>query len=161
MGLVFLLLGSNLGDRLSHLQEARVLISRKLGKIITTSSVYQTKAWGETAQPDFYNQVIEIEPFHDAFATLKVLQEIENQMGRVRAEKWGSRLIDIDILLWDDAHIQKPELIIPHPYLAERRFTLVPLVEIAPKAIHPESKKTMLQLLEECQDPLAVSKVEL
>jgi 2-amino-4-hydroxy-6-hydroxymethyldihydropteridine diphosphokinase len=161
MSSAFLLLGSNLGDRLNNLQEARILISRELGKIITTSSIYQTQAWGNIAQPDFYNQVVEISPFHEPIETLKLLLKVENLMGRVRAEKRGNRLIDIDILLCHTIEIKTPELTIPHPYLHVRRFTLIPLVEIAPSAVHPVLQKTMQQLLDECPDPLAVSKVQL
>lgn len=161
MGSVFLLMGSNLGDRLNHLLEARHEISRQAGKIITASGVYQTEAWGNRSQPDFYNQVIEIEPVYEPHATLLLLLDIEKKLGRVRLEKYGSRVIDIDILFWNKEIIDQPDLIIPHPQLQHRRFVLVPMVEIAPTFIHPILNKTSLQLLDECTDELSVTRVEL
>lgn len=161
MGSVFLLLGSNLGDRLTNLFEARQHISRQAGKIITTSEIYRTAAWGYTNQPDFYNQAVEIEPFAPPHKTLLTLQDIEKKSGRVRTEKWGSRIIDIDILLWGSEHINLPNLVIPHPHLHERRFALVPLAEIAPHAVHPLFKKSIDQLLRECTDSLGVNRVDL
>lgn len=160
MGSVFLLMGSNLGDRLSHLLDARQHISRQAGKIVTVSSVYRTDAWGNHAQPDFYNQVIEIEPLAEPHLTLLTLLEIEKKMGRVRVEKYGSRIIDLDILIWKDVIIHQPDLVIPHPQIQYRRFTLEPLAEIAPAFIHPVLKKTSLQLLEECPDELTVNRVD-
>lgn len=161
MGSVFLLLGSNQGERLSNLLEARQQISRQSGKIVTASGIYQTAAWGNKNQSDFYNQAIEIEPFAEPQETLYSILAIEKEMGRVRKEKWGSRLIDIDILLWHNHHIQLPDLVIPHPHLTERRFALAPLAEIAPLAIHPLLNKNILQLLAECKDTLNVERVNL
>lgn len=161
MGSVFLLMGSNLGDRLNHLLDARQYISRQAGKIVTVSSVYRTDAWGNQAQPDFYNQVVEIEPLAEPHPTLLTLLEIEKKMGRVRVEKYGSRIIDLDILIWKDAIVHQADLVIPHPQIQFRRFTLVPLAEIAPAFLHPVVKKTFLQLLEECTDNLTVSRVNL
>lgn len=161
MGSVFLLLGSNLGDRLVNLLEARQRISRQLGKIVTASEIYQTAAWGDENQPDFYNQALEIEPLRGAHETLLLLLEIEKKMGRVRNERWGSRIIDIDILLWGNDRIELPDLIIPHPHLQERKFVLVPLAEIAPQTLHPILRKNIEQLLIECTDTLSVSRVDL
>lgn len=161
MGSVFLLLGSNLGERLANLLEARQLISRQSGKIVTASGIYRTAAWGDQTQPDFYNQALEMEPFAEPHETLLSLLEIEKKMGRVRNEKWGSRIIDIDIVLWGNDHIKLPDLIIPHPHLQDRKFVLVPLAEIAPQTIHPVLKKNILQLLAECTDTLGVSRVNL
>lgn len=161
MGSFFFLLGSNLGDRLANLQEAQLQISRAVGRIITASSTYKTAAWGNVNQPEFYNQAIEFEPLDDPHATLLKIQEIEKTMGRVREERWGSRLIDIDILIWDQEIVQNPDLIIPHAQLQHRRFALVPLVELAPDFVHPVLKKSFRQLLAECTDTLAVTKIEL
>jgi 2-amino-4-hydroxy-6-hydroxymethyldihydropteridine diphosphokinase len=161
MGSVFLLLGSNLGDRLANLLEARQHISRQAGKIVTASGIYRTAAWGDETQPDFYNQALEIDPFAGPRETLLSLLEIEKKMGRVRHEKWGSRVIDIDIVLWGNDHIELPDLTIPHPHLQDRRFVLVPLAEIAPQTVHPVLKKNILQLLAECTDTLGVSRVDL
>lgn len=161
MGSVFLVLGSNLGDRLTSLNEARQHISRQLGKIVTASGIYRTAAWGDETQPDFYNQALEIEPFAEPHETLLMLLGIEKKMGRVRNEKWGSRIIDIDILLWGSDHIELPDLIVPHPHLQHRRFVLVPLAEIAPQIVHPILKKKISQLLIECTDSLSVAQVDL
>lgn len=161
MGSVFLLLGSNMGDRLSHLLNAGQDISRQIGKIVTVSSIYRTAPWGNRDQPDFYNQVIEIDPFEDPHTTLLTLLEIEKKLGRVRSGKYGSRTIDIDILLWKDIIIRHPDLVIPHPQMQNRRFALEPLAEIAPAFMHPVLKKTSATLLKECTDELAVKRVEL
>lgn len=161
MGSVFLLLGSNQDDRVLNLHEARQQISRSGGKIITVSSVYQTEVWGDTARQEFYNQAIEIQPIDDPHKTLYSLLEIEKKMGRVRKEKWGDRLIDIDILLWEDQQIHQADLIVPHPYLHLRRFALIPLAEIAPGAIHPGFNKSIAQLLDECPDTLRVDRIKL
>lgn len=161
MGSVFLLMGSNLGDRFNHLLEARQHISRQVGKIVTVSSIYRTDAWGNHAQPDFFNQAIEVEPSEGPHPTLLTLLQIEKVMGRVRTEKYGSRTIDLDILIWKNTIVHQPDLIIPHPQLQHRRFALEPLAEIAPGYVHPVLKKTFLQLLEACTDDLTVNRVEL
>jgi 2-amino-4-hydroxy-6-hydroxymethyldihydropteridine diphosphokinase len=161
MGSVFLLMGSNLGDRFSHLLEARQHISRQVGKIVTVSSIYRTDAWGNHDQPDFFNQAVEIEPLQGPHPTLLTLLQIEKEMGRVRVEKYGSRIIDLDILIWKDAVVRQPDLIIPHPHMQHRRFALEPLVEIAAQGVHPVLRKTFSQLLEACTDELTVNRVEL
>ena len=161
MGSVFLLLGSNLGERHANLLEAQQHISRRAGKIVTTSSIYRTAAWGVESQPDFYNQAIEIEPFATPHETLGMLLEAEKKMGRVRKERWGSRLIDIDILLWGNDRIELPDLTIPHAQLPYRKFALGPLAEIAPQTVHPLLNKTILELLADCTDTLRVSRVAL
>jgi 2-amino-4-hydroxy-6-hydroxymethyldihydropteridine diphosphokinase len=158
---VFLLLGSNLGNPLSNLTEARQHISRQAGKIITQSSVYKTAAWGNTDQPDFYNQALEIQAYKTPQETLDTVLDIEKAMGRTRKTQWGSRLIDIDILLWDNEIIDRPTLSVPHPHLHHRRFVLIPLAEIAPEIIHPTLRKSITQLLLQCTDNLAVEKLRL
>jgi 2-amino-4-hydroxy-6-hydroxymethyldihydropteridine diphosphokinase len=156
---IFILLGSNLGDRQENLSRARQEISRSIGEIITTSSVYKTAAWGNTHQPDFYNQVIEISSSHDPEKLILDTQMIEKKMGRIQKEKWGPRIIDIDILFHGDSVISDENLTIPHPEISNRRFTLMPLAEIAPDFTHPILKKTVFKMLEDCKDNLPVEKV--
>ena len=156
---IFILLGSNLGDRQENLDRARQEISRSVGEIITTSSIYKTAAWGNTLQPDFYNQVIEIRSAHNPANLISSTQLIEQKMGRIREEKWGPRIIDIDILFYGDTIISIENLTIPHPEISNRRFTLLPLAEIASHFAHPVFKKSVLQLLEDCKDNLPVEKI--
>jgi len=143
---VFLLLGSNLGDRQLFLQQADEAISREVGNIIKRSSVYQTQSWGKTDEPDYLNQVLLVKTDLSPGDVLQRILAIEQTMGRRRAEKWGSRTIDIDILFYDDEVINEPDLVIPHPHLHERKFVLEPLAEIAPEYIHPVLNKSILQL---------------
>ena len=157
--LIFILLGSNLGDRHSNLNYARLEIGRLIGKIITTSSIYKTAAWGQMEQPDFYNQVIEIRSALSPEKMLSIVKNIEKKAGRVREEKWGPRIIDIDILFYGDYIIASDTLVIPHPHIPDRRFTLLPLAEIAYDFIHPVNKKSVNQMLDACTDKLAVEKL--
>jgi 2-amino-4-hydroxy-6-hydroxymethyldihydropteridine diphosphokinase len=153
----YLLLGANLGERLKTIQAAVVEIERLIGKIVAQSAVYETAAWGVTAQPAFLNQVVEIDtPLHPIDVLYYVLK-IEKSLGRERREHWGARTIDIDVLYYADVIMKMSDLIIPHPRLHERRFTLVPLAEIAPQYVHPVFKKTNEQLLMACEDDLQVS----
>jgi 2-amino-4-hydroxy-6-hydroxymethyldihydropteridine diphosphokinase len=156
---IFILLGTNKGDRLHYLSSAKELIEISVGEIIQQSSIYETAAWGKADQQDFLNQVIGIKSIHKPEPLLGILLKIENELGRQRIEKWGPREIDLDILFYSTEIIDTETLSIPHPAIAERRFTLVPLAEIAPSFIHPTLKKNMLQLLEECTDVLEVKKV--
>lgn len=155
----FLLLGSNEGDRTRLLRDARARIQSLAGAIVKASSLYQTTAWGNTEQAPFLNQVIEIETVLEPLDLLATLQKIEIELGRVRKEKWGPRPIDIDILFYGDVVMSTPMLSIPHPGTPERRFTLVPLTEIAGELVHPVLKKTMSELLASCKDALLVEKV--
>ena len=152
----YLLLGSNEGNREGYLETARREIVAQVGSCFITSSVYETAAWGKQDQSSFLNQVIGIETRLSAVDLLKTLLNIELKLGRTRAEKWGSRIIDIDILFYGEEIINTGDLIIPHPRIEERRFTLVPMVEIAADFIHPASRKSMTELLVDCKDDLEV-----
>ena len=156
---VFLLLGSNLGDRSVLLKQAIECIEEEIAPVIKQSAVYETQSWGKEDSPDYLNQVILIQTELSAQIILKKILNIEWKIGRVREEKWGPRLIDIDILFYGDALINEPELQVPHPELHKRRFTLEPLAEIAPKLIHPILTKNILQLKNELKDNLIVKKL--
>lgn len=159
MYITYLLLGSNLGNRKKYISSAISEIEAKLGSVAKRSSLYQTASWGKHDQPDFLNQVIELKTSLEPQALLSGVLSIEAVLGRKRVEKWGSRIIDIDILLYEDQIINDPELIIPHPYLAFRRFCLMPLSEIAPEFIHPILNKNIQQLLLELSDDLFVKRL--
>lgn len=148
----YLLLGANIGDRTETLQRAINLIKARVGPVIQQSGLYETAPWGVTAQPAFLNQVLAVETGLEPGDVLTQTQAIEEELGRVRREKWGARLIDIDLLYYDQLILQTDRLTIPHPYLHQRRFTLVPLAEIAPDFMHPVLQKTNGGLLVECED---------
>lgn len=156
---VFLLVGTNLGDRHDYLQRAIGQIGQLIGPIITLSSVYETQAWGKTDQPDYLNQVVIAQTNLQPHEVLKHILQIELNLGRKREEKWGARTIDIDILFYDEIVLNDPDLIIPHPQLQNRRFTLEPLAEVAPELIHPVLKQNMLYLKNNLQDCLIVKKL--
>lgn len=149
---VFLGLGSNLGNRAENLLMAQKLIEEKVGKILSKSSIYETAAWGITEQNAFLNQVLEIETIFSPNAVLHLVLKIEKDMGRIREIKWGERSIDIDVLYYNNEIISTENLTVPHPFIQERKFVLVPLCEIAAAFIHPKLKKSNLELLKNCQD---------
>ncbi len=155
----YILLGSNSGDRFFFLEQACKLLSKGVGSILKQSAIYETAAWGITEQAAFLNQVLFIESALGAEDLLTQILAIEEEMGRVRFQKWGERIIDIDILYFNDEMVELPNLIIPHPFIQDRRFTLVPLCEIAPDYLHPKFQKSNQVLLEECPDLLAVRQI--
>ena len=156
---IFLLLGSNLGNRGAYLQKAINLIETELGTVSQKSSIYETEAWGKTDEPNYLNQVVKVNTILSARQVLEKALQIETSMGRLREEKWGSRIIDIDILFYGHGIINQPGLIVPHPELHNRRFTLEPLSEIAPDLQHPILKKSIFQLKSELKDNLIVKKL--
>ncbi|MGO1244436.1 MAG: 2-amino-4-hydroxy-6-hydroxymethyldihydropteridine diphosphokinase [Sphingobacterium sp.] len=156
MNNAFLLLGANLGEPDRQLKDALKEINEKVGRITRYSSVYETEAWGVTDQPKFLNQVVNIETTLAPLQILEVIQGIEEKLGRVRLTTWGARVIDIDILYYNELQLDHERLIIPHPYIADRKFTLIPLCEIAPEYIHPVLKISNAEVLELCKDPLNV-----
>lgn len=156
MPTLFLGLGTNQGNRSRQLSIARGLCRQFFGELTGISPIYTTKAWGVEDQPDFLNQVIKISTELNPSICLTSALAIENLMGRVRQTHWGPRVIDVDLLYYDDQLIDTPKLSLPHPRIHERRFVLQPLVAIAPEWIDPKHQKTATQLLNECKDPLAV-----
>ena len=158
MNKAYLLTGSNLGDREEYLATARSFINEQCGTIVTASSLYETAAWGKTDQPSFLNQALELETALNAKQLIRRILKIEKMMGRIRDEKYGPRLIDIDILLFNNEKHNYEFLKVPHPEMQNRRFALLPLAEIAPRIIHPVLNKTINELLKECKDELPVKK---
>ncbi|MFM2136173.1 MAG: hypothetical protein RL021_1573 [Bacteroidota bacterium] len=156
MNRYFLLLGSNVGDRMDELNSALSLISRFIGIPDKISSVYETAAWGKTDQQPFLNQVVSGLTDLDPFEVMREALTAERLRGRIREAKWAPRTIDIDLLFFDDQRISEPELTVPHPMLHLRRFTLVPLCEIFPDFRHPVIGKPLCELLEELEDSLDV-----
>ncbi|WP_457126514.1 2-amino-4-hydroxy-6-hydroxymethyldihydropteridine diphosphokinase [Mucilaginibacter sp. HD30] len=159
MNNVFLLLGSNLGDRKLLLQMAVTKIAERVGGVLKQSALYETQSWGKAGEPDYLNQVVFLQTQLSSNKVLNEILKIETSMGRIRDEKWGSRLIDIDILFYNDEIIKQNDLVVPHPELHNRRFTLEPLVEIAPELVHPLLNKTMLELKKNLTDSLIVKKL--
>jgi len=142
---IYLSLGSNLGDRAHYLHEAISQLAPKV-KIITLSSVYETEPWGYADQPIFLNQVIKANTSLEPAELLAFLKEIEVSIGRQDTFRFGPRLIDLDILFYDDLILNTPKLTIPHPRIPERAFVLIPLAEIDPEMRHPVLGKTIQEL---------------
>jgi 2-amino-4-hydroxy-6-hydroxymethyldihydropteridine diphosphokinase len=159
MNTSYILLGSNIGNSHEQLLHAQKNIVADIGKIIASSSLYSTAAWGNTNQPDFLNQVLIIETDLTASKLLQSVLNIEKNMGRVRTIKNAPRIIDIDILFFNNDVLKLKNLTVPHPEIQNRRFVLTPLVELSPNFVHPSLKKTIHQLLIACKDPLNVQKI--
>ena len=152
MNNAYLQLGSNIGDRKKFLEVAESFISKDLGVIKKKSKIYESSPWGVDNQRFFLNQVLLLKTNLDSSNLLISIESIEKKMGRVRVKKWGERIIDIDILFFNNEIIETPDLYIPHRYISKRRFVLEPLFEIASNLNHPKYNKTISQLLEECID---------
>jgi 2-amino-4-hydroxy-6-hydroxymethyldihydropteridine diphosphokinase len=148
----YLLLGSNMGNRETFLSKALTEIDATIGKISKKSKIYQTEPWGEKEQEDFLNIAVEVETKLKPKKILEKIHEIEKLLDREETYKWGPREIDIDILFYGDEMISEVDLTIPHPFIHERKFTLIPLAEIAPELYHPIMGANIMDLLLECED---------
>jgi len=157
---VILSLGGNQGDVIQTFIETKQLIEKNIGLISKSSSLYKTAAWGETNQSDFLNHVILVTTNLFPIELLQECMKIEKQLGRVRTDKnrWKERIIDIDILFYNNETITLHDLEIPHPQIANRKFILIPLREISPNLVHPILKKTIKNLEKNCNDKLNVIK---
>ncbi|MFD1469453.1 2-amino-4-hydroxy-6-hydroxymethyldihydropteridine diphosphokinase [Hymenobacter caeli] len=153
--LAYLLLGSNLGDRAAYLRRARAGLAAA-GEIVAVSGLYETAAWGRADQPAYLNQAVALRTALAPAALLAHCLATEAAAGRERHERWGSRTLDVDILLYGNEIIDSQDLTVPHPRLPLRRFALVPLAEIAAAAVHPQLHQTVAELLAACPDELAV-----
>ncbi|WP_285008847.1 2-amino-4-hydroxy-6-hydroxymethyldihydropteridine diphosphokinase [Pedobacter faecalis] len=159
-GNVFLLLGSNMGDREKLIENAVKKVEETIGPVVSRSAVYHTAAWGKEDQESFLNIAVAVKTTLAPLAVLEAALLIEEELGRVRQEKWGARLIDIDIILYDNEVVDLPgRLQIPHPEMQRRRFVLEPLSEIAPQRMHPVLNKSVAELLQGLGDNLYVSRI--
>ena len=156
MNAAYLLIGGNLGDRLFFLAAAQEKMKQKGIVVSRQSSIYETEPWGISDQPSFLNQVLEVSTILTPKALLDQLLLVEQELGRVRTQKNGSRTIDIDILYFENEKINLPGLHIPHERIAIRKFVLIPLSELIPDFIDPAVGKSVNSMLQNCQDPLAV-----
>ncbi|SNT35973.1 2-amino-4-hydroxy-6-hydroxymethyldihydropteridinediphosphokinase [Ekhidna lutea] len=151
---IYILLGSNMGNRLEYLREAEKLLIQEGIQIIDESSIYETEPWGKKNQDWFLNVVLQIGTMLEPNELLNTLLKVEKSLGRIRKEKWGERCIDIDILYFHEEVVETKDLTIPHPGIPERKFTLIPLVEMCPIEKHPTLGRTQMELLAECPDEL-------
>lgn len=168
MATLILHLGSNLGNRQEKLDAGILLIKQEVGSVVCQSSVYETAAWlGEDKdklpielreQAPFLNIALQINTLLEPTEALLVCLGIEDKLGRIRKQKWGPRHIDIDLIFYDNVIINRPKLILPHPWMQYRRFVLAPLTEIIPNWVHPVLKQTVKELFDTCKDNGVVEK---
>lgn len=156
MNHTYLITGGNIGDKKKNLEKAASFIEKRIGIILKSSSIYETAAWGNTNQASFYNQVHFVETALGANDLMASILEIEKKMGRVRTKKNAARIIDIDILFFNDEIIETETVLVPHKEIPNRKFVLKPLLELAPGYLHPLLKKTITQLEAETKDTLDV-----
>ena len=152
MNTVYLQLGSNIGERDSLLRDAMLFIQKEVRSVTKTSKIYESSPWGVDGQKNYLNQILMIESELSAQHVLAEVLNIEDKIGRKRIEKWGERLIDIDIIFYNHEIIETPKLCIPHKHMHERKFVLIPLNEIARDYIHPKYNMKVSELLQKCND---------
>ena len=157
---VYIILGSNIEDRFFYLSEAGQLLSERVGRVTLESSIYETEVWGFEHPVLFLNKVLCVKTNIEPLELLQITQQIEIELGRTqKGGDYKARTIDIDLLFYDDIVFNSTALNIPHPQIQNRKFELIPLVEIAPDFVHPKLKRTMLELLSVCTDTLNVVKL--
>lgn len=154
---VFLSLGSNLGDRKINIENAKEFICDQIGDINESSSIYESEAWGLKDQKDFLNSIVMVSTELDPLSVLEECLIIESVMGRERIVKWGPRNIDIDIIYYNNQIINNIDLVVPHPRMHDRRFVLIPLMELASQLKHPIFGTSTQQLLKNCNDSSKVT----
>lgn len=159
---VFIGLGGNIENKVENFKRVHQLISKKIGEILLKSSIYETPPWGFHSEHVFWNQVVCIETILEPLELLWRIKEIEESFGlKSREERYTNREMDLDILYFEDNFFEDNDLVVPHPKIHERKFVLVPLVEIAPDFKHPLLRMSNLTLLENCKDKSIIRKVDL
>ncbi len=152
MHICYLSLGSNLGKKQANLELALAEIKKDVGEVSRISSIYETEAWGVVNQDNYFNIIAEVKTLLLPLDLISKILAIETRMGRIRDKKWESRIIDIDIIFYENYLITTDNLTIPHPFLEKRNFVLEPLNELSPEFIHPRLRKSIFQLSAECTD---------
>ena len=153
-------LGSNEGNRTANLALAHRLLSRNIGIVLKESPIYQTEPWGGVEQAPYYNQVLWVKTVRSLEDAFRKCQILEQKMGRQRLQKWGPRVIDVDVLYYNQEQVNTATLTVPHRHLHERRFVLQPLCDIAPDYRHPILNQTTTELLAVCPDQLSICMLE-
>jgi 2-amino-4-hydroxy-6-hydroxymethyldihydropteridine diphosphokinase len=149
--IIYLSLGSNLGDRKQNLHQAGELIEKQTGALLKVSKIYQSDAWGYTSTNEFYNCCLSSTTSLEPLALLDLLMKIESSLGRIRKEGgYSDRLINIDLLFYGETILEHPRLSLPHPAMFKRKFVLLPLADIAPELIHPVSGLSVKEMLDRC-----------